>query len=411
VKLAERYREIRAASEWLAGPLSAEDCAIQSMEDASPTKWHLAHTSWFFETFVLEPGGRGYRTFDPHFRMLFNSYYDAVGERHPRPRRGLLSRPGLEEVMAYRRHVDTAMLALLGGARPLGEATEVTEVGLHHEQQHQELIVTDVKHALSCNPLEPAYHAAPPQPAGAAEPCAWVAFPGGLKRIGHEGAGFAFDNERPAHPVWVEPFELASRPATNAELAAFVAAGGYQRPEHWMSDGWAARQLHGWQAPLYWRREADGWSTFTLAGRRPLAPEEPACHLSWFEADAFARWAGARLPTEAEWEVAAADAAGGHFAESGRLHPRPTPPARGGPAGLLGDVWEWTASAYSPYPGFRPLAGALGEYNGKFMSGQMVLRGGSCATPAGHVRRTYRNFFPPHARWQFSGVRLARDPA
>jgi ergothioneine biosynthesis protein EgtB len=406
--LADAYREVRAATEALCAPLSAEDCAVQSMPDASPVKWHLGHTSWFFETLVLE-GLPGHAPFHPAFRALFNSYYQSVGEPHPRPERGVLSRPSLEEVRAYRRHVDARILRLLDGGAP-ANALDVVELGLHHEQQHQELILTDLKHAFSRNPLRPAYRERAPEPAGRAGPLRWHGFEAGLREIGHAGAGFAFDNERPRHRVFVEAFEIASRPVTHAEYLDFVRDGGYVRPELWLSDGFAAVAARGWRAPLYWEERDGEWSAFTLGGMAPLRGDEPVCHVSHYEADAYARWAGARLPTEAEWECAAEGAPiEGGFVESGRLHPAPSPPAGRRPAALFGDVWEWTASAYAPYPGFRPLTGSLGEYNGKFMSNQIVLRGGSCATPRSHVRASYRNFFPPDARWQFSGIRLARS--
>jgi ergothioneine biosynthesis protein EgtB len=411
MEIAERYQAVRHASLALAEPLSPEDSALQSMEDASPTKWHLAHTSWFFETLVLEEAVAGYTPFHPHFRMLFNSYYNSVGEQYPRPRRGLLSRPDLAEVLAYRRHVDDEMLALLADPAGGGKLDEIVELGLHHEQQHQELILTDIKHALSFNPLEPTYREMPAPEAGKAAALRWIGYDAGIRRIGHDGSSFSFDNERPAHRAFVHAFELASRPVTNGEFRDFMEAGGYRNPELWLSDGWAAVQRGGWRAPLYWRDGDDGWTTLTLTGSRPVRPEEPVCHVSYFEADAYARWAGARLPTEAEWECAAGGDPDGNFVESGALHPLPTRDLGEQPAGLFGDVWEWTASPYLAYPGFRPLSGALGEYNGKFMSGQIVLRGGSCATPRTHIRRSYRNFFYPGARWQFSGVRLARDPA
>jgi len=406
--LADAYRDVRAATEALCAPLSPEDCAVQSMQDASPVKWHLAHTSWFFETLVLE-GLPGYAAFDPAFRVLFNSYYQSVGEQHPRPERGVLSRPSLDRVLAYRRHVDVAVLRLLDAGAP-STALDVVELGLHHEQQHQELVLTDLKHAFSRNPLRPAYRERAPEAPGRAQPARWIVFDAGLREIGHAGQGFSFDNERPRHRVFVEAFELASRPVTNAEYLDFVRDRGYARPELWLSDGYAACGSRGWRAPLYWEERDGAWSIFTLGGMAPLRPDEPVCHVSHYEADAFARWAGARLPTEAEWECAgeAAPLAGG-FVESGRLHPAPSPACERAPSSLFGDVWEWTASAYAPYPGFRPLGGSLGEYNGKFMSGQLVLRGGSCATPRGHIRPSYRNFFPPDARWQFSGIRLARD--
>jgi ergothioneine biosynthesis protein EgtB len=407
--LASRYRAVRAATEALAAPLSPEDCTAQSMPDASPVKWHLAHTSWFFETFVLEAAVAGYRPLEPAYRVLFNSYYHSVGEQHFRPERGLLTRPGLAAVQAYRRHVDGRCLDLLqrGDLSPAQEA--VLELGLHHEQQHQELILTDVKHLLSRSPLQPGYRERPADRRGAAAALAWHAHPAGLREIGHGGPGFAFDNEGPRHRVFVHAFALASRAVTNGEYLAFMADRGYERPELWLSDGFAAVQREGWRAPLYWTQRGGGWQRFTLAGPRPVAPDEPVTHVSAYEADAFARWAGARLPTEAEWEVAAAGApVAGNLAESERFEPAPAP-AGPGPAQLFGDVWEWTSSAYAAYPGYRPPPGALGEYNGKFMANQLVLRGGSCATPASHIRASYRNFFPPYARWQWSGIRLARD--
>jgi len=408
--LASRFRAVRDATMELAAPLSAEDCAIQSMPDASPVKWHLGHTSWFFETFVLEPHLAGYRVFDAAFRVLFNSYYNAVGARHPRPQRGLISRPSLADIHAYRAHVDAATSTLLGDLVAASRLRQLLELGIQHEQQHQELILTDVKHLLSCNPQRPAY--APTRAAGdgaAAPPLEWIDFEPGLFEIGHDGVGFAFDNETPRHRQYLEAFALASRPVSNDEYAAFVGDGGYRRPELWLSEGWDWVQANKIEAPLYWEDEG-GWQQFTLHGMLPLEGDAPVCHVSLFEADAYARWGGARLPTEAEWEVAAAGVpVAGHFVESGALRPRP---AGGTPvplAQLFGDVWQWTQSAYAPYPGFRPAAGAIGEYNGKFMCNQYVLRGGSCATPRSHIRATYRNFFPPAARWQFSGFRLARD--
>ncbi len=409
--LSERFEAVRGASEQLCEPLTPEDCGLQSMTDASPVKWHLAHTTWFFETLVLEPSRPDFKPFDPAFRMLFNSYYNAVGEQYARPQRGLLSRPGLDEVLAYRRNVNLGVLALLDDPRRnSAELNAVIELGLHHEQQHQELILTDVKHALSHNPLRPAYQSHAPTRSAPAAALSWYGYDEGVRRIGHDGSGFAFDNERPRHRVFVEAFELASRPVTNTEYLAFIEDRGYEQPRLWLSDGWEALKGRGWRSPLYWERQDDAWTAFTLAGQRPLVLEEPVCHVSYYEADAFARWAGARLPGEAEWECAAADArVEGNFVESGRFQPAPTPEANGGPAGLFGDVWEWTRSAYAPYPGFRPPTGALGEYNGKFMSNQLVLRGGSCATPRSQIRASYRNFFYPDARWQFSGIRLARD--
>jgi len=407
-----RYAEVRAATGRLIRGLSAEDCAIQSMPDASPVKWHLAHTTWFFETFVLQPNLAAYRGFDPTYGYLFNSYYNAVGDRHPRPERGMLSRPRLGEVLAYRRHVDEAMQRLfLSGPLAQGIA-ELIDLGMHHEQQHQELVLTDLKHLLSRNPLRPAYQG--PWPLTPIRPRlrGWIDFEGGACEIGHEGAGFCFDNETPRHRVWLSPFRIATHPVTHGDFIQFVEDGGYRRPELWLSAGWDAVQARGWQAPAYWERRDERWGTFTLHGMAPVDENAPACHLSFYEAEAFARWAGERLPTEAEWEIAARHApVEGNFVESGALHPlalRETP-AGGTPAQIFGDVWEWTRSDYGPYPGYRPAPGAVGEYNGKFMSGQYVLRGGSCATPADHVRASYRNFFPPDARWQFSGLRLARD--
>ncbi|MGH9300436.1 MAG: ergothioneine biosynthesis protein EgtB [Acidimicrobiales bacterium] len=423
------YLSVRSLTERLAAPLSAEDQTVQSMPDASPTKWHRAHTSWFFETFVLEPNDDSYRCFNPDFRFLFNSYYEAVGPRPPRPERGLLSRPGAAEISRYRGHVDEAMLEVL---QRTGALDPVVELGLHHEQQHQELLVMDIKHALSLNPLAPRYHDGPgPQPGlvgrrpatreGARLP-SWWEHEGGKVDIGHEGNGFGFDNEFPRHPVHLAPFGLARYPVSNADWLAFMDDGGYHRPELWLSDGWSTVQSEGWEAPLYWNHEKDNWTVFTLDGRLAVDPAEPVCHVSYFEADAFAHWSGFRLPTEAEWETVAA--AGWPQAEQSNLldpqclHPRSAVPghlghdpesSEAGPVDLYGHVWEWTASAYLPYPRFRANPGALGEYNGKFMSGQHVLRGGSCATPPGHIRPTYRNFFPPGSRWAFSGVRLAVD--
>jgi ergothioneine biosynthesis protein EgtB len=410
--LPARFADVRRTTAALAAPLTAEDCALQSMPDASPVKWHLGHTTWFFETFILEPFVGGYASFRPAFRVLFNSYYEGVGARHPRPERGMLSRPALEEVLEYRQHVEEALLPALAGERLAPEILELVELGLQHEQQHQELILADVKHLFSRNPLRPVYSKSwPLTPVHVTRP-RWIGFGGGAHVIGHDGTGFAFDNESPRHRVWLEDFEVASQLATHGEYLAFMEDAGYRRPELWLSAGWECVASRGWQAPLYWERLADGWHTFTLHGMAPIEPNTPICHLSFYEADAFARWAGARLPTEAEWEVAAASAPrAGNFLESGMLHPLPLreAPAQATLAQAFGDVWEWTRSDYAPYPGFRPAAGAVGEYNGKFMANQYVLRGGSCASPASHVRPSYRNFFPADARWQFSGLRLARD--
>src|SRR5688572_21085361 len=404
---AQAYRAVRETTLRLIAPLSPEDAAIQSMPDASPAKWHLAHTTWFFETFVLAPHVAGYRAFDPAYGYLFNSYYNAIGERHPRPERGMLSRPSLDEVLAYRRYVDEQLIA---ATLPEPSKT-LLELGLHHEQQHQELILTDLKHLLSRNPLKPAYQKQWPLTEIRPRARSWIGFAGGLHEIGHAGEGFAFDNEKPRHRVWLEDFEVASHPVTHGDFVDFIEDGGYRRPELWLSAGWDMVQARGWQAPEYWTRRDGEWRTFTLHGEVPVDRNAPVCHVSFFEAEAFARWAGARLPTEAEWEVAARGAPmAGNFMESGALHPLALrEDARPGTlAQAFGDVWEWTRSDYAPYPGYRPAAGAVGEYNGKFMCAQYVLRGGSCATPASHIRATYRNFFPPEARWQFSGLRLAK---
>lgn len=406
-----RYERVRQDTVDLARPLSAEDCTVQSMPDASPVKWHLAHTTWFFETFVLNGRVAGYRPFDDAFCYLFNSYYDAVGDRHPRPERGMLTRPGLEQVLAYRDHVDDHMRELL--AAPLDDTVSgLVELGLNHEQQHQELILTDVKHMLSRNPLAPVYRKPWPLATILPKDRHWLRFEAGLHSIGHDGDDFAYDNESPRHRVWLEAFEVASHPVTHGDFIGFIEDGGYQRPDLWLAAGWDAVQRENWKAPLYWRRADGGWRSFTLHGEVPVDPFTPVCHLSFYEAEAFARWAGARLPTEAEWEVAVRDTpVVGNFMNSGALHPLApqAAPAPGALCQAFGDVWEWTRSDYAPYPGFKTPSGAVGEYNGKFMSGQIVLRGGSCATPPGHLRATYRNFFPPQARWQFSGVRLARD--
>jgi len=407
-----RFDAVRAATLLLAAPLSAEDCALQSMPDASPIKWHLAHTTWFFETFVLERFISGYRHFDPRYRVLFNSYYNAVGDKHPRSERGLLSRPSLDEVLAYRRHVEEHLVPLVAQAVDDAELASLLELGLQHEQQHQELILTDLKHLLSRNPLQPAYRERWPLTPVKPRPSRWIGFAGGLVAVGHHGAGFSFDNERPRHQVFLNPFELASHPVTHGDFLAFIDDGGYTRPELWLSLGFDTVQAQRWTAPLYWEWRDGRWTTFTLHGRVEIDPATPITHVSYFEADAYARWSGARLPTEFEWETGAVDCPiDGNFQDSGALHPLAPRayPSGDHPGQLFGDVWEWTASAYAPYPGFTAAPGAVGEYNGKFMCNQYVLRGGSCATPRSHVRATYRNFFPPEARWQFSGLRLARD--
>ena len=409
------FVRIRATTERLCAPLDTEDMVIQSMPDVSPPKWHLAHTTWFFETFILAPHAPDYRVHDPRYGFLFNSYYNRIGAFHARARRGLLSRPTTAEVLAYRAHVDQHLLTLLDEATPdlLARVLPLVELGLNHEQQHQELLLMDVKHNFHANPLLPAYRDDLPGGTGAAAaPANFLPRASGTVDIGHDGDGFAFDNESPRHRVLLEPYRLADRLVTCGEYAEFVRAGGYRTPELWLSDGWATVQARGWQAPLYWHADGDDWQVFTLGGLRALDPAAPVSHLSFYEADAFARFAGRRLPTEFEWEAAAvragADATHGNFLEADRLEPSP---AADGPGfkQLFGEVWEWTASAYLPYPRYRPAPGAVGEYNGKFMSGQMVLRGGSCLTPAGHTRATYRNFFPPDARWACAGLRLADD--
>ncbi|EQB31304.1 ergothioneine biosynthesis protein EgtB [Sphingobium ummariense] len=409
--LAERFREVRALTDALAAPLSDADATVQSMPDASPAKWHLAHVSWFFETFVLRDHVPGYRPFDPHFAYLFNSYYEAEGPRHARPLRGMLTRPTLAEVCAYRRHVDEALMAAMG-ALP-DEARMLVTLGLHHEQQHQELLLTDIQHLLSLNPLEPALFDAPSAlPAPVPETLHWIEGREGLVEIGDDGrSGFAFDCEGPRHRTVLHPHALAHRAVTNGEWAGFIEDGGYRTPALWLDEGWAWVRAHDVEAPLYWKRTERGWTRFALDGRRPVNPAAPVTHISFYEADAYARWAGGRLPTEAEWESAAQNVSPvGGTQLDGAYCPRPRA-AEGTPAltQMFGDVWEWTGSAYRPHPGFRPAEGAVGEYNGKFMSGQFVLKGGSCATPRGHVRASYRNFFHPHQRWQFTGLRLAKD--
>lgn len=413
--LLARFVAVRARTCALAAPLSAEDAQLQSMADASPAKWHLAHTTWFFARFVLGP--RGEPPIPEGWDYLFNSYYVGAGARHPRASRGLVSRPTLAEVLAWRDAIDERVIALLDAGHLDAGAHYVLLLGTHHEQQHQELLLTDIKHAFWCNPLAPAYHpgaaaSAPRAPAAAAGPLRWLARDEAIFELGAApwpGSAFAYDNETPRHRALVPAHALASRAVSNAEFAAFVDDGGYATPALWLSDGWELAAREGWQRPLYWH--ADGAREFTLAGWQERDPHAPVCHLSHYEADAFARWAGARLPTEAEWELAAAGlAVEGDFADGVAFHPRTQDAHGDGPHGMFGGTWEWTSSAYAPYPGFRPLAGTLGEYNGKFMSGQLVLRGGSCATPRDHARASYRNFFPPSARWQFSGVRLAKDP-
>jgi ergothioneine biosynthesis protein EgtB len=406
------YCEVRATTEQLAAILSPEDQTVQSMPDVSPTKWHRAHVTWFFETFILAPHRPDYRSFNDAYAYIFNSYYEALGDRHPRTERGLISRPGIDDIARYREHVDREMTSFLGGGLE-SAVSELVTLGLHHEKQHQELLLMDIKHVLSRNPLQPVYKARTAQdPSTPAAPpkAGWIEHEGGTTEIGHNGDGFGFDNEFPRHPVYLSPFALADRPVTCGDWLSFMEDGGYSRPEFWLSDGWSVVMAQDWRSPLYWfadPEKLDTWQQFTLSGTRQVDPDEPVCHVSYYEADAYAHWTGMRLPTEAEWEtVAASSASGDNLLSTGSLHPVPAVTTNA----LYGDVWEWTSSAYTPYPGFRTAPGAVGEYNGKFMVSQYVLRGGSCVTPSGHIRATYRNFFPPGARWAFSGLRLARDP-
>ena len=424
--LASRFSAVRQQTENLIKPLSAEDCQLQSMPDASPAKWHLAHLTWFFETFVLERFEADFKPFDASFRVLFNSYYNGVGDKAPRPERGLMSRPSLQQVLIYRHEVNQRTLATIaqvmahGAPAAQNELFGLITLGLHHEQQHQELLLTDIKHALSLNPSRPAYVKRWPLAGIDPQPLSWRAHPGGLLEHGFDAAfdgEFAFDNETPRHRAYIAPFELASRLVTNGEMMAFIADNGYQRPELWLSMGWDWVQGGRHTLPLYWQGQADSYQNFTLHGLVDVDANTPVCHLSYFEADAFARWAGARLPTEFEWEHAArglpkTSVSQGNFVENAAYHPLPLQQAHHeAPSQMYGDVWEWTHSNYNPYPGYKPWEGLVGEYNGKFMCNQFVLRGGSCATPQSHIRASYRNFFPPDARWQFSGLRLARDAA
>ncbi|MGD8174508.1 ergothioneine biosynthesis protein EgtB [Marinimicrobium sp. ARAG 43.8] len=398
------YRTVRARSIKLCEPLLPEDYCLQATKATSPPKWHLAHITWFFETFILIPLHTDYQPFHPTFKHLFNSYYNSVGDQFSRPQRGLLTRPTIKEVMAYRNAVDTAMLEWITTCPDSvwPNVAKLVELGCNHEEQHQELLLTDLKFGLSLNPLKPTYRKTLSS-ASAAPPMEWLSYPGGVHEVGHAGEAFVFDNERPRHKVYVDPYRLASRPVTNGEFLAFIEAGGYERPEYWLSDGFAEAQAQGWSHPLYWRYDDGQWRHFTLSGERDLNRDEPVTHLSFYEADAYARFRGARLPTEMEWELAAnQEAIAGNFSDAGHLHPQPAQHHQ-----FFGDVWEWTSSSYSPYPGYEPEPGAVGEYNGKFMINQMVLRGGSCVTPEGHIRSTYRNFFYPPDRWQFTGVRLA----
>ncbi|HEX3997433.1 MAG TPA: ergothioneine biosynthesis protein EgtB [Pirellulales bacterium] len=411
-EIASRFLATRRFTEQICRPLEIEDFVVQAMPDASPTRWHLAHSTWFFETFVLARWQAGYQPFSADFQYLFNSYYNSLGEQFPRNQRGLLTRPTVAEVFAYRRAVDERMNELLA-SREDAELSQVVELGIQHEQQHQELILTDLKYLLSCNPLAPVYRESgierPDQPGQNAR---WKSFPGGIVSIGYGGQKFSFDNERPRHQVLLQPFELSDRLVTCGEYLEFMNDGGYRRPEFWLSLGWSTKREQAWVGPLYWTERDGQWHAFTLSGIRPVRLHEPVVHVSYFEADAFARWRGARLPSEAEWEHAAAELPiDGSFAEREHFHPVEGGALRHGLAQLFGEVWQWTQSPYTPYPGYAPPAGALGEYNGKFMCNQYVLRGGSCVTPASHIRATYRNFFPPEARWQFSGIRLASDSA
>jgi ergothioneine biosynthesis protein EgtB len=411
VRLLERYDEVRSHTERLSSPLSPEDQTVQSMPDTSPTKWHRAHVTWFFETFVLADNEAGFAPFQDAYWFLFNSYYEAIGPRYSRPGRGLISRPGAREVGAYRSNVDDRvhdLVASLDGGT-LDKLTGVIELGFHHEQQHQELLLMDIKHVLSRNPLQPAYAGRPWQ-ASAPDALGWVDIEGGLVEVGHQGDGFHFDNEEPRHRVWLEPFRLADRLVTNGEWLEFIADGGYRRPELWLSDGWAQVNANGWQAPLYWTQRDGVWFEHTLNGTWPSNLGLPVSHVSYYEAEAYATWAGKRLPTESEWEHAVGSDGGpvsGNLADEQTFHPRDAGPSTGRLRQVYGDCWEWTSSAYHPYPGYHPPAGAIGEYNGKFMSNQMVLRGGCALTPSDHARATYRNFFPHAARWALSGVRLA----
>ncbi|MEX2570776.1 MAG: ergothioneine biosynthesis protein EgtB [Gemmatimonadota bacterium] len=409
--LIEDFRQVRRSTEALCAGLATEDFVVQSMEDVSPTKWHLAHTSWFFETFLLRPHAAGYRPLDDAYGYLFNSYYVQAGERHCRDQRGYISRPTVAEVFEYRHHVDQAIETMLESAdEPTRRNLQsLITLGLHHEQQHQELMLTDIKHVFSVNPLRPVFRDREVESTRGSA-LRWCGFDEGVYWIGHDGDGFAYDNERPRHRRFVEAFEIADRLTTNGEYLEFMADGGYRHPELWLSLGWATLQERAWTEPFYWERRDGEWWLFSLSGMRRVEPNEPVCHLNYFEADAFARWSGARLPSEAEWEVAAHGApVAGNLVEAAAFHPRPAHAGGDGPRQMFGDVWEWTSSQYEAYPGFEPEPGAIGEYNGKFMCNQFVLRGGSCVTAASHIRPSYRNFFPPDASWQFTGLRLARN--
>lgn len=411
-ELSRQFSLVRHQTENLCRTLEIEDFGVQSMPDVSPTKWHLAHTTWFFETFLLMPLLDNYQIYDANYQFLFNSYYNSIGDRVARHQRGLLSRPTVKEVFRYRAHVNEKMSELLASySFPTDELVRLTVLGLQHEQQHQELLVTDIKHVFSCNPLRPAFREVEPAVTPALQPLRWLEYPEGMTEIGFEGNGFSFDNESPRHRFYLQGFALANRLVSNGEYQQFMEDDGYQRPELWLSDGWACRNEQDWQAPLYWEQRDGEWWQMTLSGMRPVQCNEPVCHVSYYEADAYARWCQARLPLEGEWESAAAEIpVAGNFVESEQFHPNYAHLDNSDePQQMFGDVWEWTSSPYVCYPGYQPPAGALGEYNGKFMCNQMVLRGGSCASPQSHLRASYRNFFHPHIRWQFSGIRLARD--
>jgi len=400
------YQQVRDFTEELSEPLATEDYVVQTMPDVSPTKWHLGHSSWFFETVLLAPNLPAFAPIDTRYAYIFNSYYEAVGDRQPRAARGLLSRPTVEEIRQYREYVDRWMERLLGD--PTLDVSHLVTLGINHEQQHQELLLTDIKHVFAANPLNPVYVARDVARPASVPALGWLEYDGGIAAIGHDGQGFAFDNELPRHEQLLRPFQVASRLVTNGEFLQFIEDGGYRRPELWLSMGWGTVLEERWQAPLYWQKHGSKWWNMTLSGLREVQEAEPVCHVSYFEADAYARWSGARLPSEAEWELASLGAAfDGNFVESGCLHPCPA--SGEGLLQMFGDVWEWTHSSYSAYPGYRSAEGAIGEYNGKFMCNQYVLRGGSCVSPRSHIRATYRNFFPPEARWQFTGIRLAND--
>jgi len=409
--LFQRYNQVRKQTEQICAPLEIEDYVVQVSSFATPAKWHLAHTAWFFETLLLIPFAKDYQPFHPLYGELFNSYYDTIGDYHPRPERGLLSRPTVKDVYQYRAYIDEHMEQLLTAREhsSFEEIAERTLLGLNHEQQHQELLLTDIKYNFAYSPLKPAYTNLPAPAKQSAEELSWVTFQGGLKQIGFDGQEFAYDNETPRHKVYIDDFELASRPVTNAEYMLFIEDAAYQDPDLWLSDAWKTIRQQKWQAPLYWEKQGGSWSTMTLAGMRPLELHAPVTHVSFYEAAAYARWSGKRLPSEAEWEIASQDLPiKGNFVESGLLQPAASMQTTALKQ-MFGDVWEWTQSAYMPFPGYHQKRGPLGEYNGKFMSSQMVLRGGSCATPESHIRPTYRNFFYPQERWQYSGIRLAKD--